>query len=916
MMTLKLNEHKMWRRLSCLTAVLLAFAVQAEVKTWTGNANGTVDWAVETWSPSAPSAADSAYFPPSSAACYFIVTPPASFVGTILTTNETAYKSDGASNWTQPTYVQLTALDGASWKVDGCGVIVVSNGFTAARVASTFTGVISVPAGLSFEASSSLNDKVEFTGAGTLTITKAEQFSHLSGFSGQLIRSGDALTATVPELTAYQGRTLAVENGGAIALGEDLLTIGATEKMTDFGGAGWSVQSKRTREDFGHYYGDFAGGSPAPAAVNEREYCMVDAPNQDTSAFYTNRLVRMSDDWGMSFDWIVTCPYPSQLESPTWKGQGQLTHFSIVMQNRSPDNLKTMNGSFSCASNVYGMAVYTYLSGANSLSCWRWDSSTYANSSFPPSVQGLDFTSTAKPENVVPIHVTVACVAGRFTYTFEKEGRSMTASRDFSKYLELQGRGVYVGLTASAGGGEAGAYCPWGLTSIRNFRGWIRTREALPRTKNETYSQLTSANYTNENVVVENGAVKTNVNAFTTAGARLTDKSTYNSSTLKYTRGCVVAKYALSPMGRYLITCDVDWGAKTSSLWGGAYFGVVGGRDADFMMSRDVKTRYGIGRTGIGDMDGWCYGIYMPHTISYSGTPSGSLYLNYRKGSTCGRDTSSFKKTTSSSKDVLGGAVSSRARYQLFYDGVGKRAAMDYNRVSTTSLNGGSWSAAMRSSNFDKFVAADCAGTTLRPGYWQGTDGSCIDAVVAGVTVEEISDNANAYVPSVLQIAASRSATVSVASPFPDSATPAATLQGVSLASGAALTVQASTTAAKLAVEGVALSGSSAVSVASGASLKLGRTLVCSSADGAATVSGNVSFADGTLDVTIPQSAANAKRPLTPLNLKSATVSGSLPSTINVYTDLGSNVTARARATFANGVLTLYPPRGMMLIVR
>ena len=889
-------------------SVLLTWTARAEVKTWTGGKDGVVDWSANTWSPSAPEATDAALFMPSGDACFFIVTPPVSFTGTILTTNENAYTADGVSNWTQPTYVQLTVLEGSVWRVDGCGVAVVSNGFTAARVASTFKGVISVPAGQSFVAEPTLNEAIEFTGSGTLTVTTAAQFRHVSGFSGRLIRSGDALTATVPELTTLQGRTLEVEDNGTLSLGEDLLTIGATEKMAAFGGEGWSVQSKRSREVHDHYYGEFAGGTPAPSAVNDREYCLVDAPDQDTSAFYTNRLVRFSDDWGMSFDLIMTCPFPSQIQKPGWGGQGQYVNFSVMMQNCSPDNLKTVAGSTSI-SNGYGFAVYSYIQADKCKTFWRWNSNLHANSSYPPSVQGIDFISSARPESTTPIHVTVACVAGRLTYTFEKDGRSMTASRDFSRYLELQGRGVYVGLSASAGGDVVGKYCPWGLASIRNFSGWVRTREALPRTKNTLCSALTDANYTNLNIGVENGAVKTNFNAFCDAGARLTDNSTYDSKILRYTRGCVVSHYTLSPRGRYLFTCDVAWGLKTSSTWGGAYFGVAGGRDTEYMLSG--TTRYGIGRVSVGDMEGWCFGVYMPHNTSTSGTPSGSLTLNYHTGSSGGKDSTGTIKTPVTSKDVLGGVASSRVRYQLFYDGVGKRAAMDYNRVLTSGVTGGSWSATLRSDYFDRFLN-NSAGTSLKPGYWQGCDNSCIDSVVTGLTVEEISDNANPFIPSVLQIASKRLAAVSVAAPFPESDTPAATLRGITLAPEAELIVRASTLAAKLAVEEVSVSGSAAVLVENGASLKLGAlTLTGEPGESRLTVTGTATAADS-LKVVVPSSWCKSSTGKVTL-LSGVSVD---PANVTLETEDGPVPAKRATLLLENGALKADFSRGMVLVFR
>ena len=97
--------------------------------------------------------------------------------------------------------------------------------------------------------------------------------------------------------------------------------------------------------------------------------------------------------------------------------------------------------------------------------------------------------------------------------------------------------------------------------------------------------------------------------------------------------------------------------------------------------------------------------------------------------------------------------------------------------------------------------------------------------------------------------------------------------------------------------------------------VRLGGALRLGTADAKLSLVGSASFETDTLDVTIPQATYAARRPTEVLDLSGATVA-TLPETVRVRTEDGTDVTARTRPAFEKGRLLLFPPRGFAILFR
>ena len=908
-------------------------STQAETCTWTGHdgssayTNSTVRWEAETWSPQAPGPTDTAYFPPNSANCCFLVTPPADFVGLIATTNHMAYQSGYATTFTQPTYIRVSPELSSAWKVTGSGTLIVTNGVTAANIDAAFCGTIMVPAGECFTATADISEEVEYTGNGELTITTAAQLNRVFGFHGKLVKDGDALGAMAKELVSYQGRELSLADGEAFALNPNLVNLGATEKMKGaFGGSYWSVNSNHAVEEFGHYYDK----TPAPTTLADGTFVMADCPGQRTTAWYKGRKLRIGDDWGMKFQLIVTTPDPSQV---TAKGKYQANTsgaFSIVMKDATGDEIYSADTTFDSARYVaaphcYGTCWYFWNNNYHMM--WRWDSNSYNTDGIWPEKLGLwGLNVRTLPEATDPIDIDVTCVRGVMSVTVGKNGRSFTYRRDFSSYMRTLGTGIHVGIGAeSYGSAFSSDTAFWSLISIRNFSGWVRSREATEAWEVQTdVSTLSTANYTNETVEIANGAVVTNYNeaAYTTTGGirLMTPTADYDKTVLRYTRGGLCSLYLLDSTACYLVSYDMQAGDKKySDRWGGLHVGLVGGRNPDWIMTSG--SRYGIARTDFGiNKEVWVYGPYFYHNFR-GNTGTGLLQFCTNAGGGKSRE-------LGHDLEKIGGEAAVAApenlnlHYDMFYDGIGYGLAADYRTSPVSGTSGGtSYSVIDRYDKdyFKAFVTVASKENTkdprMRPAVWAGCDNNTVNLVLTGITVKKLVDNVNAYVPSTLEVGAGKTSSVALTPSHPASATPVATVREVALGTAATLNVTTADSAARLAIEQITANGAATLAAVGNGSVRLGGALRLGTADAKLSLVGSVSFETDTLDVTIPQATYAARRPTEVLDLSGATVA-TLPETVRVRTEDGTDVTARTRPAFEKGRLLLFPPRGFAILVR
>lgn len=226
------------RKLICLSVGAFCLSTFAGISTWKGGEN--VEWsAAGSWDGGVPAADGMALFVTTDACNTYKVTPPDDFKGTILVSNDQQVTTSYNTRYfCFNTVLDLTISENAAWKVAGSGVVVANTGLSD-RLADDFVGTISIPAGNSFVASSTLNSSVEFIGCGMLTVSSVARLDHVAGFSGTILREGDAAGAGFDNMLQFHGRTFAPKDGETLMLSQNMLSFDAIKRIAAPGQNGW-----------------------------------------------------------------------------------------------------------------------------------------------------------------------------------------------------------------------------------------------------------------------------------------------------------------------------------------------------------------------------------------------------------------------------------------------------------------------------------------------------------------------------------------------------------------------------------------------------------------------------------------------------------------------------------------------------
>ena len=459
----------------CLVAALAAgFAAGAQASSlWTGRAL-TGDWGdAANWSGGVPAAnGEACFYRPTGTNFVLSVTPPASFTGTVVVSNNLAGAS-GESYLNSRFHLMLSlgGAEGAQWKVKGNGHLVATAGL-AARIDPSFAGLVEVRKDVAFAAPATLGANVAFIGAGELALASTAQLPQARAFAGRVILPGGDVVVKDTGLLADRDLTLA--DGQTLTLDAADMAFGTIRRFDfahdagqwSYNGTAWRVGTLPT----GPY-------SPEPPYVREDGVLMLtDDPAQVHTVWYTNRLFRATDDVGASFTWTPNLPADSRIVK-AGRRQVQSGNLSIVFQSVSPTNVILPTSPTQAmernnqATKCWGLTMYTY--GGEQNAHWSW----IVNGSKPGLTESLR-DRTTEISLAKPIDFTVHLSKGVMTVTMVQGGKSMSLRHDFRTAFEvLNAGGMYFGLGGSSdtwGDSDASVATPWIRHEISGFRGWYR----------------------------------------------------------------------------------------------------------------------------------------------------------------------------------------------------------------------------------------------------------------------------------------------------------------------------------------------------------------------------------------------------------------------------------------------------------
>ena len=531
---------------TCVFLTLFASASGGSLRTWCGP-SGEQDWSAATnWVDNIVATGDDvAYFPQNSAyhsnntgkrRYYFKVTPPLDFTGVILTTNEFAAKDfySNNENYNQSflATVELTVGSDATWTVSGDGGVIATPGIES-RIAPSFAGVVNVKKGGEFTVPGNLNSAVRFIGAGTLKLSKGHQFAQAESFAGNVVLpQGESVSGA--GLAALQSSSVRLSDGQTLSFDADGLAMRPVTPIESFAVA----PEKWTFNGTTYAEGNLPSGpfNPLPPYVLNGELYLTDEPAQIHSAWYTNRMFRVTDDWGMRFTYWPELPSDTRItqelraDGKTRK-QCHSGNFAIIFSGSSPVNIGHKTESdIVLADNAYGFVFDLYRSDPRPKIMWMAKSvRTKYRSMYE---EDMDIKLNAAMD------VTVSMIRGIMTVTLEQNGKSASYSHDFTSMHKKISNGAYVGFAAYTSWWGDDKTVPWARNRISNFSGWCRVDAEGPG-----WSEIDNAadfsihnpdKWSHRKVTRTSGTTETTNNAtlFVDDGIQMTDSVSNNASVI------------------------------------------------------------------------------------------------------------------------------------------------------------------------------------------------------------------------------------------------------------------------------------------------------------------------------------------------------------------------------------------------
>ncbi len=799
-------------------------------------------------------------------------TPPLDFTGEIAGGRDS---SDWDVKW--PTYLKLTVLDGATWTVGGNGHLIVTEGI-ASRLASTFSGTILIPPGMSFTAASTLNKNIEYTGKGTLTLTTTNQLSHISGFCGTLVWNGpDGASLTPVDMAVLQQHGIRLGDGASINLRDRYLAINGVHAIPDWNDAvsDWSFNGISTAADPSLYNLD----TDPPHANAAGELELVNDAAQIHSVFYKGRKLKMCDSWGVSFHWKPGDELPQKYidagKTQEWSG---MFGFYFVADPTE------------CGTSIWQPAGRGQGFGIN-----FWDDTEsgwqFNRSDIPLGLQsaalaavgdGISFKREAD--------VDITCQDGKLTISFTQGDKMFSLQRPtFNKPTNMGTvpDGYYIGFAASSDYWSNKSVMPLVTHTITNFRGWYRAREAhgWQQVPDNVYP-FTSANctariYTGDSTYVENAAALESDGSF-----RL---EPYGSRT----RNILRANYSFDRTKKYLIQFDLVAGTGTDAE--NTEYTKIG-----FVKCQDPISSwvFNYARLANEEWDGYAYPLMLTKKW-------------YQKAARFWADNAGRTNRQASDPKTMPSMVKETTIHaSLVYDG---EAGIYYQEHSGKHSLDMGW--------IPPASIQDCWMNTVKnPMRFQISHANTwgqVDTVLSNFVVRTLAAPDTSYVDGEIAVEANASATLRADASSANSATPAARVRKVSLGVGSGLSVATDVSGSRVEIESVAISGVGA-QVSSTAKTTIGGDLTFTGGipTSATVFSGDVTFDGGPAVLTIPTVWRKTPMVLMPLFTLASTTSGVLPSGYRVVTDEGEDVTDKANVIVRANTVSLSFGKGFILMVR
>ena len=902
-------------------------AVAGELRTWCGPA-GTQDWSDSAnWKDGLVADGDDrAYFPQNNAyhpngtgqrRCAFKVTPPVSFTGTILTTNEFAAADYSASNLNMcfRPIVELEVLDGAVWMVAGDGEVVATEGI-GARLSPSFTGTLDVRCGTTFTVPAGLNGSVSLVGAGTLVLATAGQVAQAEAFAGT-VRMPTGVDASVASLTTLRNATVALADGQVFSVQTKTAALNAVGEIESFADAPekWTFNGTAGAE------GNIPSGpfNPDPPYVKDGELWLTDEPAQVHTVWYAARRFRLTDDWGMRFTYWPELPKGTRItdeKRADGKGRPQSLcgDFGILFSRRSTDNCGVWTTSSApMPTDARGFALSLYRDDGGARACWISEGNVSSYRSMNEScMNGVKLNQ--------PIDFTVSMIRGTMTVTMVQGTNSVTFVRDYSIVDSRAPEGCFVGFCGTTSWWGDDNAVPWVRHRISGFSAWYRDPtdgpgwEEIPTASSFDITDASKWNY--KKLRRENDAdTDLSSQEFTADGVKLLDSvpdnTAYAISKAKVGKWDTPIAYRFkfktanqyfsSDAHSYITFLFGDNNTSTQSNganWQGSYYLSNFSnwtRGLDFVWD----TGYGNGTI---ERSKWG-GDSVPNSVTPCLTGSGVVGNTY------------VSATIPPEKNL---------RADFIYDGVGSLKAIceislqDHTLSRPTSSKGNGkigvldWAAMGTTTGFDVFTNKE---------QYVGFKAMERTTSYADLTMTELSirrlTSAQCGVMGAMSVPADATATLKAGEAMSGQTADVMKVSSLDLAMGSTLTVMPEKTATSIAL-GSLVSGGATLVAGEGSSVRLGSALkLTGSAEDAGLVLSGATVAPSQLAVTIPSSWRKYRQgPLTLVDATDASGFSIDPANVRVLDENGEIPSEKFTLKFANGCLTADFCRGMMILLR
>ena len=889
-----------------LGVITLAISAFATVRTWVGT-GGEEDWSLsENWSGGNVADGDdvAVFVAPSSGSYEFIhyVTPPASFTGTIVTSNELAFTT---SWWTLMGPVEVVAeiVPGAAWKIGGNGTFVACEGFES-HVPSTFVGKLVIPKGITFTAPADLNSKVLLAGAGTLILTSPAQLSQALAFTGDIVMSSGDMQLS--NLADFANHSVRLADGQTVSLSGHDSSYSSIDPIESFADAPekWTFNGSISTSDDGTKKvdgSDYPEGAynRLPPYVTDGVLYLTDDPSQCHTVWYTNRYFRGGDEIGMKFRWTPSLP-----QNPHVEGAGRASLidgvFSVCMQGESPTNCTTgraMSEMYTKHSEgTFGFFVYTYRGDGYAYVGWSTEKQ-YAsrNQGIGEAALGISL------HDAIDFAVTVD-KNGMMTVTLIQGEKSVTFTKDYSTQIFTRtAKGFYIGFTGSSSTwGYSYSRMPWVSHQISGFQGWCRSDYGgnWKKVENAADFALNSENWQSIQGV-NDGSCTTNGASVFEADGTVKLVTTPATMTMLASKSAVVDRTLPTKL-----TIDISGGAITNGASGnsgkiGISFGLLQVNNVTWRPTWKADGYYEIVAGSA-----WLYGMLYSWNLTDG---RGRYYYSQSSGATTSGTLTSGVSGTSGSTNidvhvelVLDPALGFRSRLTRSPAAYGNGTVKNHEwELDETLLN--DWNNPPATLKHQLFLRA-VAGSK---DYSQMT--------LKNLKVEQIAEPQAGFLAGELTVPAGASVVFN-AGESPSGQTAAfVRAKSVVLGADAALTVAPEKSCTSLEVQSLSVSGRSALLASAGASVAIGELTMSGNLGNASLeTSGAVTFAPG-LKIHIPDSWVKVQGRHVIVDMGAG---GEFPMSAQILTSEGKDVTSRAHLAVAGGNVLVCFDRGFIMAFR